>query len=200
MLKKLKFFIFYLFFVFLNSSFVLAEIVKNIEVKGNERITRQTILMFSDISINEEVNNQKINEILKNLYNSNFFDNVSVSINNNNLLINVKELPIIENISFEGIKAKKIKKEISEDLNLKQRASFNEVILIEDKQIILRKLKNLGYYFPTVETFLEDLNDNRVNLKYKINLGEKAKIKKILFIGDKIYKDKIGRASCRERV
>jgi len=189
MLKKLKFFIFYLFFVFLNSSFVLAEIVKNIEVKGNERISRQTILMFSDISINEEVNNQKINEILKNLYNSNFFDNVSVSINNNNLLINVKELPIIENISFEGIKAKKIKKEISEDLNLKQRASFNEVILIEDKQIILRKLKNLGYYFPTVETFLEDLNDNRVNLKYKINLGEKAKIKKILFIGDKIYKD-----------
>jgi outer membrane protein insertion porin family len=73
MLKNLKFLIFYSFFVFLNfNNTVLADIVKNIEVKGNERISSETILMFSDVSINDEVNSQKINKILKNLYDSNF--------------------------------------------------------------------------------------------------------------------------------
>ena len=191
MLKNLKFLIFYSFIVFLNfNNTVLADIVKNIEVKGNERISSETILMFSDVSINDEVNSQKINKILKNLYDSNFFENISINITNNNLLINVVELPIIENILFEGIKAKKIKDEISKDLKLKERSSFNQIDLIDDKQNILKKLKNIGYYNSTIETYLDDLNDNRVNLKYNINLGDKAKIKKISFIGDKIYKDK----------
>ena len=190
MLKKLKLFFIYLFFVlFSANNFVLAEIVKNIDVKGNERISSETILMFSDVSINDDVDNQKTNEILKNLYESNFFENISVSITNNNLLINVVELPIIQDISFEGIKAKKVKEEITKDLKLNERSSFNQIHLMDDKQNILRKLKNLGYYFPTVETYLEDLSDNRVNLKYKINLGEKAKIKKISFVGDKVFKD-----------
>ena len=191
MLKILKFLIFYSFIVFLNfNNTVLADIVKNIEVKGNERISSETILMFSDVSINDEVNSQKINKILKNLYDSNFFENISINITNNNLLINVVELPIIENILFEGIKAKKIKDEISKDLKLKERSSFNQIDLIDDKQNILKKLKNIGYYNSTIETYLDDLNDNRVNLKYNINLGDKAKIKKISFIGDKIYKNR----------
>jgi outer membrane protein insertion porin family len=191
MLKNLKFLIFYSFFVFLNfNNTVLADIVKNIEVKGNERISSETILMFSDVSINDEVNSQKINKILKNLYDSNFFENISINITNNNLLINVVELPIIENILFKGIKAKKIEDEISKDLKLKERSSFNQIDLIEDKQNILKKLKNIGYFNSTIETYLEDLNDNRVNLKYNINLGDKAKIKKISFIGDKIYKNR----------
>ena len=191
MLKNLKFLIFYSFIVFLNfNNTVLADIVKNIEVKGNERISSETILMFSDVSINDEVNSQKINKILKNLYDSNFFENISINITNNNLIINVVELPIIQNILFEGIKAKKIKDEISKDLKLKERSSFNQIDLIDDKQNILKKLKNIGYYNSTIETYLDDLNDNRVNLKYIINLGDKAKIKKISFIGDKIYKNR----------
>ena len=191
MLKNLKFLIFYSFIVFLNfNNTVLADIVKNIEVKGNERISSETILMFSDVSINDEVNSQKINKILKNLYDSNFFENISINITNNNLLINVVELPIIENILFKGIKAKKIEDEISKDLKLKERSSFNQIDLIEDKQNILKKLKNIGYFNSTIETYLEDLNDNRVNLIYNINLGDKAKIKKISFIGDKIYKNR----------
>jgi len=191
MLKKLKLFIFYLFFVILNlNNFVLAEIVKNIEVKGNERISDETILMFSDILINDEVDSKKINKILKNLYDTDFFENISINMIGNNLLINVVELPIIQNIFFEGVKAKKIKDEISKDLKLKERSSFNQIALIDDKQNILNKLKNIGYYNAIIETYLDDLNDNRVNLKYKINLGDKAKIKKISFIGDKIYKDR----------
>ena len=51
-------------------------------------------------------------------------------------------------------------------------------------------LKEIGYYFSEVDVLIEDLGDNKVNLIYKIKMGDKAKIKKISFIGDKIYKDR----------
>ncbi len=190
MFKKFYLYLFYILSIFSLNINGFAEVVKKIEVIGNERISDETILMFSNISIDDDVDSLKINQILNDLYNSNFFENISVTITNNNLLIKVKELPIIETISFEGVKAKKIKEQISKDLKLKQRASFDQIALLDDKKKIIKILRDLGYYFPTVETYLEDLDNNRVNLKYKINLGEKAKIRKISFVGNKIYKDR----------
>ena len=58
------------------------------------------------------------------------------------------------------------------------------------KKKITNLLKNIGYYFATVDVYSEELNDNKINLQYTINLGNKAKIKKITFIGSKIFKDK----------
>ena len=58
----------------------------------------------------KNINDNELNKILKNLYETNFFENVSVIFENNILIINVKENPIIENIKFKGIKIKKIKK------------------------------------------------------------------------------------------
>ncbi len=185
--KKISILFFLFFFIFSN---INAETIKKIEIVGNERIPSSTIKMLSNSNLNEIINENKINEILKNLYNSNYFQDVSVSFNKNILFITVKELPIIENISIDGVKAKKIKEAIKKTISLKSRSSFNELLLLEDKKRLTNLLKNSGYYFATVEVFLEELNDNKINLKYKINLGKKAKIKKITFIGNKIFKDK----------
>ena len=47
----------------------------------------------------------------------------------------------------------------------------------------------MGYYFAKVETIQEELDDNKINITFKVDLGEKAKISKISFVGDKIFKD-----------
>ena len=60
----------------------------------------------------------------------------------------------------------------------------------EDKIKIENSLKDLGYYFSKVEISIIDLKQNKVDLQYKVNLGKKAKIKKINFIGDKVFKDR----------
>ena len=180
----------FFFLFFFNFSILNAEIIKKIEILGNDRIPATTVKMLSGIDINDSINETKINQILKDLYNSNFFEDVSVNYNKNILSIVVKELPIIENITIEGIKAKKIEEAIKKELSLKSRSSFNELILLEDKKKISNLLKNIGYYFTTVEVYSEELNDNKINLQYVISLGNKAKIKKITFIGNKIFKDK----------
>ena len=171
-------------------SFSFSEIVKEIKVKGNERITDEIISMFSGIELGQDVKNSDINNVIKNLYESNFFNNVSVSLNNNIILINVDEAAIIENIVISGIKAKKTIKLIEDNFKFKSRSSFNDVQLIEEVQTIISTLKTLGYYFAKVNPYIETLDNNMVNIEYKIELGEKAKIGKISFLGDKIFKDK----------
>ena len=102
----------------------------------------------------------------------------------------VKEQPIINNINLEGVKAKKFAEAIRDQFILKPRNSFNRFLLSQEEQRIKSTLKKFGYYFSEVETYIENLENNMVNISYKVELGNKAKIKKISFIGDKIFKDK----------
>ena len=165
-----------------------SEVVKKIDVYGNERVSKDTIIMFSSIKVDEDINQKILNNSLKLLYETNFFEDVSLSFENNILQINVIENPILNNISFEGIKSKSIKEKISKNLNLKSRSSFNKNLLNKDKENILAELKNLGYFFSKIDISTVDLGDKKLDLIYKIELGNKAKIKKINFLGDKILK------------
>jgi len=167
-----------------------SDVVKQIDIKGNDRISDEIILMFSEINVGQNIKTSEINEIIKNLYDSNFFKKVSVKFDNNLVLINVVEAPLIENITISGIKAKKNIALIRENFTLKERSSFNEFRLTQDVKNIESKLKSLGYYFAKIDPYVETLDNNMVNLEYKIDLGNKAKIAKISFLGNKIFKDK----------
>ena len=101
--------IIYLIVNLLIFSFSNAEIIKDIKITGNERISNETILMFSNVNLNDEFSQYQTNDVLKDLYDTNFFENISVKFDNSILIINVKEAPIIESISISGIKAKKLK-------------------------------------------------------------------------------------------
>jgi len=167
----------------------LSQTVEEIKILGNQRIPSETILLFSASSISDNFDINKINNILKNLYETNYFEDVNVSIKDDNLIIKVKENPIIENINYKGIKSNSLIQQITKDVKLKPRFSYNEFLLNNDKQRIILSLKNLGYYNPIIDVFVEDLTDNKINLEFNINIGSKAKIKKIRFIGNKIFKD-----------
>ena len=179
-----------IFLVLFNFKSVFAEKIGEVKIFGNDRIPKETILMFANIKKNDAIDDNKANVILKNLYESNFFEDVSIKYENEVLIITVKELPIIEKITIEGIKAKKFEEQIRESFKFKPRSSFNKILLIEEENLIKSILKSNGYYFSKVDTYIEDMDNNTVNIKYKVNLGNKAKIKRITFIGDKKFKNK----------
>ena len=189
-LNSFKNFIFGVLIFFLSTNSSYSEKINNIKIIGNERISDEVIILFSDVSVGSEINLDDLNVILKKIYDSNFFDNVKVELQVNELLITVKEFPIIDTIKTEGIKAEKIETKVFENLLLKNRSPFNENYLKNDLETIKSNLQNLGYYFATVDIILNNLEDNKVNLIFKVDLGEKAKIKKIKFLGNKIFKDR----------
>jgi outer membrane protein insertion porin family len=188
--KIIKFFLILLCVFITNISIGFSEVLKKIEVSGNERISTETIKVFIPFKLNDQINENDINLVLKNLYETNFFKDVKVLLENNQLNIFVIENPIIQNINYNGVKAKKVREPILKNLKLKQRSSYNKIFLQKDKDQIILSLKQLGYYFSTIEVVVEELEDNKVNINFDIDLGEKAKIEKISFIGNKIYKDR----------
>ena len=104
-------FIFYFLLIFILLPIKLMAVeLKQIIINGNDRVADETIQMFASVSINEEISSGDINNILKSIYDSNFFKDVSVNLKDDILIINVVENPLIQKIEFNGIKAKKLKK------------------------------------------------------------------------------------------
>ena len=183
---------FFIQFILLSIFLIFSAYSKNFEkiiINGNERISNETILVFSDIQDNKDLDENSINKILKKLYKSGFFEDVKIKIKDKNLIIEVIENPIIQTVFLEGVKKKTTEKKLYEILLLKNRSSFNSTFIKDDEITILNFLKNEGYFFSSVVTSIEELGDNIINLFYKIDIGDKAKISKIKFIGEKKFKD-----------
>ena len=178
-----------LFFIFL-SAHSHAEVVKKIEIKGNERISAETITIFGDISVGKNYEISDINSLIKKLYDTTFFSNISVVVKNNILSVTVKENPIINSITFEGEKAKKYKEKIRELLSLRENSSFVENNIKSDINLIKDFYRSIGFYFVKIDVEIAKLEKNRINISYLIDKGEKAKIAKIYFLGDKKIREK----------
>ena len=110
--KSYKIILSFIFFTLFLSSWLRAEIIDKINIQGNERISTETIKMFSDVSIGDELSENDLNRILKKLYNTNFFETISIKLSNEILIIKVTENPIIQNISYEGIKSSQMLEEL----------------------------------------------------------------------------------------
>ena len=183
---------FFIHLTILSFFLIFSSYAKNYEriiINGNERISSETILVFSEISEDQSLNENSINNILKKLYESGYFKDVSVKIENNNLIIDVLENPVIQTVYINGIKRKKTEESLYEILSLKNRSSYNAINVKKDENAILSYLKEQGFYFSKITSSYQDLGDNKIDLYYEIDLGDKAKISKISFVGDKIFKD-----------
>ena len=169
----------------------LAEIIKKVEVIGNKRISNESVVVLGDIPINKEFTNEIINFSLKKLYETNFFKDVEINFLDGVLLIKVEENPIIENIEIIGIKNKTLLKNLYDEMKLKNRMSYTKNNFLNDVKLINNIFKSNGFYFAKIETFITVNDDlNSVQIKLEIDKGEQAKIKEIVFIGDKKIKDK----------
>ncbi len=178
-----------LFFFIFVITISYAEVVKKVKVVGNVRVSPETIVMFGNIKVNEDYNTQKLNELTRELYDTDFFSYLEINLNNGVLEISVKENPIIQNLIFNGIKAKKHKEAIKEVIELKEKTSYVENKLSRDIKKIKTAFRNLGFYFIEVEAYAKENVKNSIDLIYEINRGKRAKIGKIVFIGDKKFKD-----------
>jgi outer membrane protein insertion porin family len=183
----------YIFFAVLFTLFSFssyAEVVKKIEVNGNNRVSSETVAVFGDIQIGKDYELDDVNDLIKKLYETSFFSNISVTIENNILSITVEENPLVNEVVFNGEKAKKYKEKIVELLSLSQNHSFIESSVQNDINQILAFYRNFGFYFIKIDAEIEKLKNNKVNIIYTIDKGEKAKIAKIFFLGDKKIREK----------
>ena len=184
-----KFILNVIFFILAINFQASADIVKKFNIEGNQRISNDTIILFSGVNIGQEINDKDLNLILKDLYNTKYFDDVRLLLKNNILNIFVKEYPIIQKINYYGIKSNTILEQITTNKLIKDKSPYNLFSLKKEKDRILNQIKLLGYYNSSIDSTVQTLDENLVEININIALGKKAKIKKITFIGNKVFKD-----------
>jgi len=188
MIRNLTKLILIIFFISTNC---YSEIIQDIKIFGNKRISPETIKVLGDIKLNSYYSDEKINDLIKKLYETGFFKDVSILIDNEILQIQLIENAIVEDIQIVGIKNMSIVENLLETISLKKRKTFSEISLQNDITLIKNILKTNGFYFVNVKTFIDNNDElNSTSIKLEIDQGPQAKIKKITFIGNKIFKDK----------
>ncbi len=185
-LKKL-FYIFIFQIVFINYS--NSETIKKFNIIGNDRVTDETIIMFSNLEVGDEINVDILNNSLKNIYLTNYFKSVSASNKNGIVEIKVEENPIIQSILINGIDKNFIKDSLKKVTSKIEKYPFVENKIKEQTILLKNILKSYGYYYVTLKSTIIKNDNNTVDLIYDFDLGEIAKTKKINFIGNKVFRD-----------
>ena len=168
-----------------------AEIVNEIQISGNKRVSDETVKVYGEIKPEgSDFSNSDINNILKNLYSTNFFEDVNIEIRNKKLIINLIEYPVINEIVLIGEQNTRVKNQIKKIISSKEKNSFIKNNLNNDINLIKKLYSSLGYKFSQVETKVRNIDKNNVDLAINIDKGEITRISKIFFTGDKKIKDK----------
>jgi outer membrane protein insertion porin family len=160
--------------------------IKKIEYIGCQRIDQETVASYLPVGVGDLFDDNALNESLKILNATYAYEEVGLDIKDGNLVVKVKEYPIIEKISFEG--NKKINNaSLKEIIKLKSHETLSPTKIREIQQGLLEQYRKMGRYNASINPKIIRLDNNRVNLVFEINEGDASGIRKIVFIGNKNF-------------
>ena len=160
-----------------------------IVVKGNSTTDVETIKSISGLKRNRSLSAVDLNSALKNLYNSNLFENVEVTPQGQTIIIKVKENNRIRRLVFEG--NKKIEdKELLPLIKSKERQALSRAQVVKDSRIISDFYRFKSRYSARVEPKIIERDKGYVDLVFEINEGDILQITQIDFVGNKSFSDR----------
>lgn len=165
-------------------------VIQNIQVKGIQRLTRQTVLNYVPVRAGQQITPETSDSIIEALYKTGFFTNVNVSQQNNDLVISVVERPTIARITITGNKEIKTKK-LLEGLQKSKVAEgqiFDAFMLKAVEQAIEQQYTQIGQYQSGVTVKTTPASQNRVNVLIDINEGKIIKVGSIRIEGNHAFK------------
>ena len=165
-----------------------AQTVSQIVVEGNKRVEAETIRSYFRAGGGERLDAARIDGALKALYATGLFQDVKINQANGRVVVTVIENPVINRVAFEGNhKAKD--EQLQGEIQSKARGTFSRATVQSDVQRIVDIYHHTGRYDVRVEPKIIDLPNNRVDLVFEINEGQKTGVANIVFIGNKRFSD-----------
>lgn len=162
------------------------QVIGNIVVQGNQRIETGTILSYIGIQKGDVYDPVKVDVAIATLYDTKLFEDVVIERRGASVTVKVKENPVINQIAFEG--NRRISDEdLEKETRLKPRGVLTKSDLQNDVNRLLSVYQKSGRFLAEVTPKIIKLDQNRVNLVYEVDEGDKSLIQSIRFVGNKYY-------------
>ncbi|HSE74215.1 MAG TPA: outer membrane protein assembly factor BamA [Dongiaceae bacterium] len=162
--------------------------IQEIRVEGNQRIEPETVRSYMQINPGDPFDAKRIDQALKNLFATGLFADVNFRREGDALVVHVTENPIINKLAFEG--NKRIDDDaLQAEVQLRPRVVYTQARVQADVKRILDLYRRGGRFAATVEPKIIKLDQNRVNLVFEINEGDVTEVRRIDFVGNKVFSD-----------
>ena len=163
--------------------------IRSILVRGNQRLEPETIRAYANLTPGQTYTASTLDQALKDLYATQLFADVTIGgADTGNLLITVRENPVINRIILEGNKRLKDDK-ILPEIKLSPRQIFTRSAARADVERILELYRRQGRFAARVEPKIVQLDQNRVDVVFEIFEGDLAKIRAINILGNTEFSD-----------
>ncbi|MGN6356793.1 MAG: outer membrane protein assembly factor BamA [Novosphingobium sp.] len=163
-------------------------IIQTITVEGSQRLEPDTILSYIKLRVGQAYNETVADQALKDLYATELFADVQLRNDGGNVVITVKENPVINRIVLEGNKRIKDDK-ILPEIKLAPRQIFTRSKVRADVARIIELYKRQGRFGASVEPKMVQLEQNRVDIVFEVTEGPKSKVRQINIIGNEVFSD-----------
>jgi outer membrane protein insertion porin family len=164
------------------------ETIQSISVVGAQRLEPDTIRTYIKLRVGQPYTQAAADQALKDLFATELFADVQIRNDGGNVVIEVKENPVINRIILEGNKRLKDDK-ILPEIKLAPRQIFTRSKVRADVNRIIELYKRQGRFAATVEPKMVMLEQNRVDIVFEINEGPKSKVRQINIIGNEAFSD-----------
>ncbi|MBF0357426.1 MAG: outer membrane protein assembly factor BamA [Magnetococcales bacterium] len=165
------------------------EIITSIRVDGAQRIDTDTVLSYIELAKGDRFDAKALRTSVKTLYETGYFKDVSFSQEGGTLVVVVQENPMVNDVSFEGNKV--IDDETLEKLvKLKPDTIFTQPQTQQDIAAIQQSYRVKGLFLAQIDVKFETVKNNKVDLIYIIEEGEKSKVREVRIIGNSDLSDK----------
>jgi outer membrane protein insertion porin family len=167
-------------------------VVKDIRVEGLQRVEPGTVFSYLPVKVGETFDNSKGADAIRSLFNTGFFKDVQVKVENSVLVILVEERPTISKIDFTGMKEFE-KEAILKSLRaigLADGRYFDKALVDKAEQELKRQYVSRGFYDSEIVTTITPGERNQVSVYMNIEEGLISTISEINIIGAKAFSEK----------
>ncbi|MFL6760541.1 outer membrane protein assembly factor BamA [Sphingomonas sp.] len=163
--------------------------IRSIGVHGNQRLEPETIRAYANLAPGQTYTAATLDQALKDLYATQLFADVTIGgAETGDLVINVRENPVINRIILEGNKRLKDDK-ITPEIKLAPRQIFTRSAVRADVDRILELYRRQGRFAARVDPKIVQLDQNRVDVVFEIYEGDLAKVRAINILGNTHFSD-----------
>lgn len=163
--------------------------VRDIRVEGLQRVEAGTVFASIPVRVGDSYDDAKGAASIQALFGLGLFKDVRIEVSGDVLVVIVEERPTVAEIDFGGNKEfdKDALRNALRDAGLTDGRPFDRALLDRAEQELKRQYINRSLYAAEVVTTVTPVERNRVNLSFTITEGERAKIKEIRIVGNKVF-------------